>query len=252
MIKALIIEDEALAREEIMHALEYYEDVDIIDQCGDLFSAMKLIRQHKPDVIFLDIHLPGHDYEAPVQGDDWPAHGFTLLDYMEADEHRPHIIIVSGHSQHALRAFEANVLDFLQKPVQDERLGITIDRIREQFKKADNQPLPYPDAHLERIPCLFNHRVKFILVVDIESVESSPAGVHVVCTDQKYYTELTLKTLLQKTHLIQTHRQYLVNPDWVDELASLDNGLAEIYTRSQKTVPVSRNFRKSVEQALGL
>ena len=252
MIKALIVEDEALAREEIMHALDQYEDMEVVGQCGDLFSALKLIRQHHPDVIFLDIHLPGHDYEAPIQGDNWPAHGFTLLDYMETDEHRPHVVIVSGYGQHALRAFEANVLDFLQKPVQDERLDITIERIREQFKKTDQQPLPYPDAQLKRIPCLFNHRVKFIPVDAIEYVESGPAGVHVVCEAHKYYTELTLKTLLQKTFLIQTHRQHLVNPDAVDELEDLEAGLAVIYTRNKSKVPVARSFKKAVKQALSL
>lgn len=105
---------------------------------------------------------------------------------------------------------------------------------------------------MECIPCLFNHRIKFIRLENIESVESGPAGVHIVCAEQKYYTELTLTTLLQKTNLIQTHRQYLVNPEAVDELAPLDNGLAEIYTCSKNIAPVSRKFRKSVELILGL
>ena len=252
MIKALIIEDEPNDLDEILLGLSRYEDIEVVDHCGDLFSALKLIRSHKPDVIFLDIHLPGHDYEVPLQGDDWPAHGFTLLDYMEPEEHRPHVVIVSGRSQHALRAFEANVLDFLEKPVREERLDKTIDRIREQFENANKQVLPYPDAPLERIPCLFNQRVKFIRLEDIESVESGPAGVHIVCAEQKYYTELTLKTLLQKTHLIQTHRQYLINPDAVDELEDLEGGFAKIYTRSKAEIQVARGFRKKVKQALGL
>ncbi len=254
MIKALIIEDELAAREELQGALNKYADIEVSGQCGDLFSAMKLIRQHKPDVIFLDVCLPGHDYDVPTQSEDWPEHGFTLLDYMETDEIQPHIVIVSSYSQYTLRAFEANVLDYLQKPVLDDRLEKTIERIREQFSKTENQAAPFPNRPLERIPVYSNNRVRFIKLEDIEYVESKgPAGIYVVCEEKSYYTELTLKVIQQKTNFFQTQKQFIVNPDAVLEFERVpDTDRATIYTHSKQQVPVSKGFKKAVMQQLGL
>jgi len=254
MIKTLIIEDELAAREELLGALGNYDDIEVADQCGDLFSAMKLIRQHKPDVIFLDICLPGHDYDVPTQDEDWSELGFTLLDYMEVDEHQPHIVIVSSYSRYTLRAFEANVLDYLQKPVLDERLEKTIERIREQFAETENQPAPFPDRPLERIPVYSNNRVRFIKLEEIEYVESrGPAGIYVVCEDKEYYTELALKVIKEKTKFFQTQKQFIVNPDAVLEFERVpDTSRATIYTHSKNKVPVSKGFKKEVMQLLGL
>ncbi|MCK5831902.1 MAG: response regulator [Methylococcales bacterium] len=249
MIKVLVIEDEPRARAGIILALKKYDDIDVVDECGDLFSAMKLIRQHKPDVIFLDICLPGHDYDVPMHDKEWAPLGLTLLDYIGIDEYQPHVVIVSAYSRYALQAIEANVLDYLHKPVSDDRLEKTIERIREK-----GQHVAYPDRPFERIPVYSNNRVRFIKLDDIEYVESKgAAGIHVVCEERSYYTELTLKVILQKTNFFQTHRQYIINPNWVLELECIeDTGRAVVYTRSKKEVPVSRGFKKAVMQKLGL
>jgi two-component system LytT family response regulator len=249
MNKVLIIEDELNARAELMLALDKYEDIEVVDECGDLFSAMKLIRQHKPDVIFLDICLPGHDYDVLTQTKEWAPLGLTLLDYIGIDEHQPDVVIVSGYSRYALQAIEANVLDYLQKPVLDDRLDKTVERIREKGQHA-----AYPDRPLESIPVYSNNRIRFIKLENIEYIESrGPAGIYVVCEERSYYTELTLKIILQKTHFFQTHRQYIMNSDWVLEIESIaGTGRAIIYTRSKKEVPVARGFKKAVMQLLGL
>jgi two-component system LytT family response regulator len=239
-MKVIVIEDEPLAREELILLLNNYDDVQVVSECADVFSAMLAIREHQPDAMFLDIILPGHD-------------GFTLLDYMEADEHRPHVIVVSGGpSDFAVRAFGEGVLDYLAKPVEEERLTKSIERIRQQLLKPEKQALPYPDRALDFIPCVFNRRIKFVKPEDIEFVRSGAGGVHVICTDNEYYTELTLKTLLQKTALFQCHRQYLITLAAVSEFEKLENGLAQIHTQSKKIVPVSRHFRKELELALGV
>ncbi len=239
-MKVIIIEDEPLAREELLMQLNSFDDVKVVEECGDVFSAMVAIRKHQPDAMFLDIMLPGHD-------------GFTLLDYMATDEYRPHVIMVSGGpSDFAVSAFREGVLDYLAKPVEYERLAKTIGRIREQLSVPDSSALPYPERVLDIIPCVFNRRIKFIKPEDIEFVKSDASGVHVVCLENVFYTELTLKTLLQKTGLFQCHRQYLITLNAVSELEKLENGLAKIHTHSKKIVPVSRHFRKELELALGL
>jgi two-component system LytT family response regulator len=239
-MKVIIIEDEPLAREELVSQLSAFDDIEVVAECGDVFSAMIAIREHQPDVMFLDIILPGHD-------------GFTLLDYMSEDEYRPHVVMVSGGpSDFAVSAFRKGVLDYLAKPVEDERLAETIERIRQQLSEPDSPALPYPDRVLGIIPCVFNRRIKFIKPEDIEFVKSDASGVHVICQDNVFYTELTLKTLLQKTELFQCHRQYLLTLNAVSEFEKLENGLAKIHTHSKKVVPVSRHFRKELELALGV
>jgi two-component system LytT family response regulator len=239
-MKVIVIDDEPPAREELIYLLDEYNDVEVVSECSDVFSALRAVREHQPDAMFLDIILPGHD-------------GFTLLDYMEADEHRPHVVVVSGGpSDFAVRAFGEGVLDYLAKPVEEERLAKTIQRIRERLLIPDEKALPYPDRALEFIPCVFNRRIKFIKPEDVEYIRSDATGVHVISHENEYYTELTLKTLVQKTNLVQCHRQYLISPGAVDEIESLDNGLAEIRTHCKKTVPVSRHYRKNLGQALGL
>jgi two-component system LytT family response regulator len=240
-MKVIVIEDEPLARKELIGLLKAFNDVEVVDECGDVFSALRSVRKYEPDVMFLDIILPGHD-------------GFTLLDYMDTDEYRPHVVVVSGGpSDFAVRAFGEGVLDYLAKPVEEERLIKTIERVREQLSKADKESLPYPNRRLDVIPCIFNRRIKFIKLEEVEFVRSdATTGVRVVCQDNEYYTELILKTLVQKTNLVQCQRQYLFALSAVDEYRRLDNGLGEIQTHSQKVVPVARSYRNDVEKALGL
>lgn len=239
-MKVIVIEDEPLVRDAFILQLNNYDDIEVVAKCGDVFSAMIAIREHQPDVMFLDIILPGHD-------------GFTLLDYMDADEHRPHVVIVSGGpSDFAVRAFGEDVLDYLEKPIDDARLTKTIEKIRQQLAEPNNAALPYPDRSLDTILCTFNRRIKFIKLEEVEYVKSDATGVHVVCLDNTYYTELTLKTLVKKTGLKQSHRQYLVALNAVSEFEKLENGLAKIHTHSKKTVPVSRSFRKALELDLGI
>ncbi len=256
MIKAIVIEDEEPALEEIVRELARFDDVDVVGRCGDLFEAMKQIRDLQPDVIFLDLHLPGHAYDVPRSHEDWPAHGFTLLDYMESDEHRPHVVIVSNHTQYALRAIQAHVLDFLAKAELSERLETTIEHLRKQLADPDTQANPYPDDLLNHIICRFKNGFRRVPIEEVEYVRSNASGVYVVCADDnEYYTEMTLTTLVQKTRLIKSHGSFLINPDAVDTFEPLEGGLARIPTRGQKKddyVPVSRNYKNSVEIALGI
>lgn len=256
MIKVIVIEDEDRALEEIVRELARFEDIDVVGQCGDLFEAMKQIRDHQPDVIFLDVHLPGHAYDVPRSHEEWPAHGFTLLDYMESDEHRPHVVIVSNHTQHALRAIQAHVLDFLPKNEFGERLDQTIEDIRHKIAN-DSDVKPYPDELLDHIICRFMDGFKRVPIEEVEYVHSSSeAGVYVYCADgHSYFTEMILTRMVEKTRLIKCHGSWLVNIEAVDTYKPTENGRAEISTRSNENstiIPISRNYKKPVEIALGI
>ncbi len=256
MIKVIVVEDEEPALEEIVMELAKFEDINIVGQCGDLFAAMKQIRNHQPDVVFLDLHLPGHEFEVPRSHEDWPAHGFTLLDYLESDEKHPHVVIVSNHTQHALRAIQAHVMDFLPKAELSERLEITIEHLRKQLANPETQANPYPDDLLNHIICRFQNGFKRVPIEEVEYVRANQTGVYVVCVDDnEYYTEMTLKALEQKTKLKRCSKSYLYNHDLVETYVPLENGLAKILIRGHKPeehIPVSRLYRKSVEICLGI
>jgi len=183
-----------------------------------------------------------------------------VLDYMDPDDRPSVVFVTGGPKDNAIRAINTILKKgfyYLEKPVEIEQLKMTIGQIREQLIQEqlivpDKNALPYPEKKFNVIPCIFNKRIKFIKPEEVEFVRSDTSGVHIVCQDNEYYTELTLKTLLQKTDLVQSHRQYLIALWAVDEIEKLDHGLAEIRTHSKKTVPVSRLFRNKLGQALGL
>ncbi len=239
-INVILIDDEPLAQDELASLLEQYDDFRIVARCEDVFSALRKIREHKPDAIFLDIIMPGQD-------------GFTLLDYMAPEEHHPHVVVVTGgKSDLAVRAYAEGVLDYLPKPIEAERFDKAIARIRSQVANPDVEALPYPDRMLEIIPCIFNSRIKFIKPEEIQYVRSDSRGIYVVCADKEYYTELTLAAMEAKTVLYRCHRQNLINLAWIDELTPLENGLAEIKTKSGARVPVSRHYLKLLKKRLGM
>jgi len=240
MINVILIDDEPLAQQELTHLLERHDDFRIAARCEDIFSALRKIREHKPEAIFLDIIMPGHN-------------GFTLLDYMSPEEHHPHVVVVTGgESDFAVRAYKEGVLDYLQKPVGEDRFDQAIERIRSQVSNPNVEVSPYPNRMLKIIPCIFNHRIKFIKPEDIQYVRSDICGIYVVCTDKEYYTELTLATIEAKTELFRCHRQYLINLAQIDELIPLENGLAKIKTIFGHNIPVSRHYFKLLKKHLGL
>ncbi len=240
-MKVIVIDDEPHAREDLIHLLNEYEDIEVVAECDDVFSALRAVREHQPDVMFLDIILPGHD-------------GFTLLDYMDNDEYRPHVVIVSGGpSDFAVRAYGEGVMGYLAKPIEEELLKKSLERLRTQLTIPNEKAKPYPDRELITIPCIFNRIIKFVKKEDIEYVHSDPlTGVHIASDGKSYFTELTLKRLIKKVILHQSHRQYLFAKSFVDKYERIENGLGKIYMQNGDIVPVARSYRNYVEQVLGI
>ena len=234
MIRALIVDDELHAREELEHLVSETRAFDIIGSCANAIDALRLVRAEKPELIFLDIEMPAFN-------------GFELLAMIE-DELMPHVVFVTAYDEHALKAFEEKTLDYLLKPVSSERLQKTIHKVREAIRRGD-QPQYLVEA-LRHIPCQFANRVKLIPVGEVEFVYSDITGIHVVTSEGQFFTELTLKILEKRTPLLRCQRQYLVNHDKIDEIKLLENGLGEIKTRLGKTLPVSRRYLRQLRVQL--
>jgi two-component system LytT family response regulator len=238
MMRAIIVDDEPLAREEleaILHETGYFE---VVARCGDALSAIQAIRHERPEVLFLDVQMPG-------------VTGLELLGMIDDAERPRFVVFVTAHEGFALEAFEESATDYLLKPVQRERLTKTIERLR--ARAAEGAPRPaaaLPDV--KRIPCLAGKSIKLVPVADVEYVHSSEAGVYVVTAQGEYYTELTLAVLEARAGFLRCHRQYLVNAERVDEISLAENSLAVLRTRAGASVPVSRRHLSEIRAALGL
>ena len=236
MIRALIIDDEQHAREELKHLVEETGAFEILGSCANAIDALRRIRIEKPELLFLDIEMP-------------VLNGFELLAMIE-DELMPHVVFVTAYNEHALKAFEEKTLDYLLKPVSSERLLKTVNKVREIIRRGD--PPGYQVESLRHIPCQFANRVKLIPSTDVEYIFSDLTGIHLVTSEGQFFTELTLKVLEERTLLLRCQRQYLVNPNEIDEIKLLENGSAEIKTRLGNVLPVSRRYLRQLKVHLDL
>ncbi|WP_026957680.1 MULTISPECIES: two-component system response regulator BtsR [Aliagarivorans] len=239
-MKAFVVDDEPLAREELIELLKQHSDIEVVGSYGNALECLKALSTHKPDVIFLDIEMP-------------QITGLELANMLEG-EHAPEIIFVTAYDEFALAAFERNAVDYLLKPVVPERLKKSLVRL--QARQPEPTPNSYQsmlqDEPLKLIPCYFNNRVKLLRQQDIEYAYSDLSGVHVVTAEGTNHTQITLKALEDKTPLLRCHRQYLVNVEAIKEIAIEDNGGAILFTHHGAQLPVSRRYFKSIKQHFGL
>jgi two-component system LytT family response regulator len=235
-MNVLIVDDETPAREEIARLLSRVPDVNIVGQCANAVEALSAINHLHPDVVFLDINMP-------------QISGLELLGMLDPDE-MPRVVFLTAYSEYALKAFEQDAYDYLLKPVDPARLDVTLQRLRrDSAPVADLAKLATP---LRQIPCPGHQRVQLVKVEQVEYVNSTGTGVFLVTTDGvEHFTELTLRTLEERTPLLRCHRQYLVNPEQILEIVFQELGGAEIVTHGGRHVPVSRRLLGELKEKLG-
>ena len=234
MIRALVVDDELHAREEMVALLVETGAIEVVGSCGNGIDALKLINRLRPEVLFLDIQMP-------------MVNGFELLN-MVAGEIMPHVVFVTAYDQYSLKAFEEKTLDYLLKPVDPDRLAKTVAKLQRTIGEK-RRPV-YQAEEIRRIPCLFGNRIRLIDLNLVECIATTVAGVHAATADAEYFTEVTLKVLEERTPLLRCHKQYLVNLDCIGEIVLLEAGRAKIVTRSGKNIPVSRRFLKLIKKKL--
>jgi two-component system, LytTR family, response regulator len=235
MLSALIIDDEAPAREELKALLADASDVEVIGECGNAIEGLSAIHRLRPDVVFLDIQMPR-------------VSGLEMVGMIEPSA-LPHIVFVTAYDEHALKAFEEHAADYLLKPVDAQRLAKTLDWLR-AGKHPSATAFPGANSPLRQIPCTLRNRILLIALEDIEYINTTVCGVQVIALNKQGVTELTLKILQERTALIRCHRQYLINLDHIAEIELLDNGAAEIITHSGKRVPASRRYLRDIKDKL--
>ncbi len=240
MLTALVIDDEQFAREELAELLDETGQVEVVGDASNAILGLKKINELKPDVVFLDIQMP-------------QVTGIELLGMLDP-ETMPYVVFVTAYDQYAIQAFEDNAFDYLLKPVDPCRLTKTVKRLNKVISQsALMQQLSAitPDT-LDQIPCIGHNRIVIMATDTVECAYSDISGVHVRSTSQTASTQLTLKTLEEKTPLVRCHRQYLVSIKAISEIKLLENGLAEIITKTGFEIPVSRRYLKVLKEMLGI
>ncbi|POU03265.1 MULTISPECIES: two-component system response regulator BtsR [Enterobacteriaceae] len=239
MLKVLIVDDEPLARENLRVLLEDESDIEIVGECANAIEALGAVHKLRPDVLFLDIQMPR-------------ISGLEMVGMLDPDQ-RPYVVFLTAFDEYAVKAFEEHAFDYLLKPIEAPRLAKTLQRLRQERGVQDISLLPENQQALKFIPCTGHSRIWLLQMDDVAFVSSRMSGVYVTSHEGKEgFTELTLRTLEQRTPLMRCHRQYLVNMTHLQEIRFEDNGQAELLLRAGHTVPVSRRYLKNLKEALGL
>ncbi len=240
-ITVIIVDDEYHARVALKHALSTFTDIEIIAECENGLAAVKAVHELKPQVLFLDVHMPKLD-------------GFDVLDLLGEDA--PLTIFVTAYDEYAIQAFETNALDYLLKPVSDARLIKTLERMRQQLQllgdeasllSANNQLLDtYKQAQmpLQRILVRDKSDVHVIPVTEICFIEAADDYVVIHTESQTYIKQERLQYLenmLDSNMFCRIHRSSIINLNFLSgiETESRDNKIALI--KNGKRQPVSRS-----------
>jgi two-component system, LytTR family, response regulator len=236
VIRALVVDDEPLARRNVTVLLRGDPDIGSIEECGSGVEAIEAIRRWKPDLVFLDVQMP-------------ECGGFDVLEMLGADLPRA-VVFVTAHDEYALRAFEAGALDYLLKPFDDARFGRALNRAKE--KLAHYAPLQSQPA--KRLVVRSPGQLLFLNVSDIDWIE---AASYYACLHVGGATHIIRRTLselereLGEEEFIRIHRSIIVNLDRIHGLELQSGGDYEVVLKSKVRLRLSRRFRKRLEDRMG-
>ena len=260
-IRTILVDDEKLAVQGLQLRLEPHADIEIIETCANGREAIRAIKTLKPDLVFLDIQMPGFDGFSVVKG------------VMDIDP--PLFVFVTAFQEHAIRAFEANAVNYLMKPVDEDKLADTIERVRQRLAEkasaveaeklkdvlAEVSPEaleemdigPSEDDQSSRYEKMINIKDRGqIFRVDVDSIEHIEAAGDYMCIytgDNSLILRETMKDLerrLNPTNFQRVHRSTIVNLDQVRQVKPHTNGECFLVLESGAEVKVSRSYRDVV------
>jgi two-component system LytT family response regulator len=235
-IRALVVDDESLARSNVKVLLGRDPDIGTVAECGSGLEAIETLRKSKHDLVFLDVQMP-------------ECGGFDVLEVL-GTELPPAIIFVTAYEEYALRAFEAGALDYLLKPFDDARFERALKRAKDKIAHyAPRQP-----QLAQRLVVKDRGQVLFLNVADIDWVEA--AGYY-ACVHVGSDTHIIRRTLLDlerdlgEERFVRIHRSTIVNLERIRGLELQDGGEYEVVLKTRARLRLSRRFRKALQDRLG-
>ena len=232
--RAIIVDDEALARQVVREMLQSHPEVEIAGECANGFEAVRLAGELKPDLLFLDIQMPKLD-------------GFEVLELIGSEIA---IVFVTAHDEHALRAFEVHAVDYLLKPFTTERFDAALERAKERIGGTLPAPAELtaaarePGHYAERIVVRDGTRVQIIPVDKLDYAEAQDDYVALASLGKKHLKQQTISSLeaaLDPKNFVRIHRSYLVNLERVARLEPYSKDSHVVILNDGARLPVSRS-----------
>jgi two-component system, LytTR family, response regulator len=249
-IRAIIVDDEPLAREGVRLHLESEPDIDVIGEAGNGEEAVSLIETVRPDLLFLDVQMPGLD-------------GFGVLEALGA-AHMPVTIFTTAYDQFAMRAFDAHAIDYVLKPYDPERFRKAIERARmhlagrRRAQMDDRLDSLLDELHtrnqfLERLVVRSGGRILILRVADVDWVEAASNYVRLHAGGKEYLLRETMTALeakLDPADFVRIHRSTIVRVDRIRELEPLFQGDFVVILEDGTRLTSSRGYREKLQELL--
>jgi two-component system LytT family response regulator len=240
-MKAIIIDDERLARQELKTLLSEYKEIEIVGEANNAESAIESIKNLKPDVIFLDIQMPGKN-------------GFEILEEISG---LPEVVFVTAYDEYAIRAFEVNALDYLLKPVQASRLSETVKKIlqKDGAEKTDAKSITQNLNDEDQVFVKDGEKCWFVKLSDIRLFESEGNYVRVHFDKNRPLILRSLNNLderLNNKTFFRASRKHIVNLKWVESIESWFNGGLMVKLRGGEQIEISRRQAAKLKDMMSL
>jgi two-component system LytT family response regulator len=250
-MRTLVVDDEPMARERVMSLLQHEPDVEIVGECSDGTQAVAAIHDRTPDLVFLDVQMPGLD-------------GFGVISAIGA-ERMPIVIFVTAYDEYALKAFEVHALDYLLKPFGKDRFQETLRHARASLERrragdlgrrllalvSDIKPEP---PKFDRLVVKSGGRVFFLRSEDIDWIEASGNYVRLHLAEESHLFRETMNRMearLDSRRFVRIHRSRIVNTERIKELQPWFNGEYVVILRNGARLPLSRGYRDKLQEQLG-
>ena len=236
-MKAIIVDDERLARKELSSLLENHPEIEIVDEAGNADEAVEKIDKHNPDVIFLDIHMPGKT-------------GFELLEFLDRT---PQVIFTTAYDEFALKAFDVNALDYLLKPIQVDRLSESINKIKTKLpvKASADRKLSSKDQVFVKD----GEKCWFVKLEDVRLFESDGNYIKVYFDQFKPMIHKSLNALNEKLDdkcFFRASRKHIINLGWVASIDTWFNGGLLVELKGGEKIELSRRQSARFREMMSL
>jgi two-component system LytT family response regulator len=239
-MKVLIIDDERLARKELSNLLAEYKDIEILGEAANADEAEEMIDKLNPDLIFLDIQMPGRT-------------GFELLETLEKT---PKVIFTTAYDEYALKAFEFNALDYLLKPIEPKRLTESVNKIRKEVEaQVDQQKRSNQLTVNDQVFVKDGDNCWFVKLKDVRLFESDGNYIKVYFDKNKPMIHKSLNALdekLDNKHFFRVSRKHIINLEWIDEIETWFNGGLMVKLKGGDKVEVSRRQATKFKDLMSL
>ena len=250
-IRAMVVDDEAMARERVVSLLRQEQDIELIGECSDGQQAVNAINSQQPDLVFLDVQMPAVD-------------GFRVIEQV-GPEKMPAVVFVTAYDEYAVRAFEVHALDDLLKPFGRERFQQTLQHARSHVERRragdlgkrlmalvqDIKPEP---QKLDRLVVKSGGRVFFLRTEDIVWIEAAGNYVRLHLGEDSHLFRETMNGIearLDPQRFVRIHRSRIVNSDRIKELQPWFNGEYVVVLQNGTRLTLSRGYREKLQERLG-